>query len=47
MDGSEYLFSEVFVHSSDDAIGMAKKGLLDAKLELSDVSKCILYQKSE
>jgi len=56
MDGSEFAFGEVFVPSEgfEDAISRlenvmnkAKQALLEDSLVLSDISKCMRYEKAE
>lgn len=49
IDGSDFLFSNIFIpsYSVEDAISQVKQALLEPKLELSDISKCIRYNTNE
>ena len=49
MDDSEYLYGECFVpaHTEAEARLSVKAKLLDVKLELTDILKCLAYNPTE
>lgn len=49
MDDSEFIFGEVFIPSVtiEEAIIGARQALLDLKLVMNDISKCIRHQENE
>lgn len=49
MDDSEYLFGECFVPADTEADArlQAKAKLIEVKLELSDILKCVIYNPAD